>query len=261
MRAARRIEVQNDFQTDSPCRRFCGMVEFMWRIIRSFGKVLFWLGSLLGLFYLPADVMNPNEALGAWGRIIGHFDIWIFSLILVVYLAWVEFRPYRTAVWVWLVGHLPKRWVSPKFQSYGTAVRYIVEKSSWAEQHHDGARWFSALHKDIRAALYSGRIRAEGVKTGNLAGQQIEPHTTICKEDWGWLSVSLKVFFEFGYEQPGKAIGIDPDTGINISRYVDVRLSMRDIEALWPPLSLEKLANHNKLHYGHNAFLELWDSQ
>ena len=66
-------------------------------IMRHFGKTLGGALLLLGVYWLPADLMNAGEALGPWQKAVGIVDreVALLSITIAVFiwLAWSELKP------------------------------------------------------------------------------------------------------------------------------------------------------------------------
>lgn len=71
----------------------------MLKVIKSAWWLIVSAATLIGIFYIPADVDGVGEAAVPWMRVINMIDqntaLWIFSLTLLTYLAWLQaFTPF-----------------------------------------------------------------------------------------------------------------------------------------------------------------------
>jgi hypothetical protein len=66
----------------------------MWKLIKSAWWLIVSAATLIGIFYIPADVESVGEAVAPWGRVVNVVDqnaaLWIFSITLFAYLVWLQ---------------------------------------------------------------------------------------------------------------------------------------------------------------------------
>lgn len=66
----------------------------MWKLIKSAWWLIVSAATLIGIFYIPADVGSAGEAAAPWMRVINMIDqnaaLWAFSLTLFACLTWLQ---------------------------------------------------------------------------------------------------------------------------------------------------------------------------
>ncbi|MGB7317848.1 MAG: hypothetical protein WBC85_07765 [Planktotalea sp.] len=67
------------------------------RLIASFWKTIVFGATLLGLYYLPIDILGAGEASAPWRKVLAVIDrevlLWVFSVSMFTWLAWTELKP------------------------------------------------------------------------------------------------------------------------------------------------------------------------
>lgn len=70
----------------------------MFAVLRAVWKSLVAAMALIGLFWLPADIVSYDQALGPWQRLWALVSretlLWAFALTLFAWLVWTDLRPF-----------------------------------------------------------------------------------------------------------------------------------------------------------------------
>lgn len=66
--------------------------------LKKFHLVISSAAALIGIYYIPIDTLGIEDASGPWRKLLSMIDqnsaLWFFSISCVLYLIWVETRPF-----------------------------------------------------------------------------------------------------------------------------------------------------------------------
>lgn len=66
-------------------------------IISRFWKSIIFIAGLIGLIFIPADILDIPDALTEWNRVFSMIDqntaLWVFVMAALIYIVWIDARP------------------------------------------------------------------------------------------------------------------------------------------------------------------------